>query len=100
MRVTSYIKRGLVKKQEEDEWIVRGLRQGGHLAWRPSLEQGRLVNPDEQEWAKKYPLGTGGKLGEYWLDERREWLDEEGKPVPPDWTQQSKLVDAAYEKEG
>ena len=56
-------KKGLVKKQEEDEWIVRGLRQGGHLAWRPSLEQGRFVNPDEQEWAKKYPLGTGGKLG-------------------------------------
>jgi len=64
----------LVKKQEEDEWIVRGLRQGGHLAWRPSLEQGRFVNPDEQEWAKKYPLGAGGKLGEDWLDERREWF--------------------------
>ncbi len=81
-----YVQRGLAKKQEADVWILRGLRtHTAMLALRPSLSKKRLVDVDEQEWAADMPLGTGGKLKEEWLVDRKTMMDEHGRPLEPEW---------------
>lgn len=54
---------------------------------------------DEQDWAKEWPLGAGGKIEEHWLENRKNWLDEDGVPEKPDWTVQSAAVAAQEERE-
>ena len=83
--------KSLGQKQKQDNWILSGLRGVGTLAWRPDLEQQKLVRCDEQQWAKDLPMGATGKMKSEWLEARYEWLDEAGKPVPPDYSEESML---------
>ena len=95
----AYIRKKLVKKQNETNWIVNGMRQAGHFCYRPSLSKKALVDCDEQDWAKEYPLGAGGKISESWIVNRKQWLDENGRAPAPDWERQVLAVDAMEERE-
>ena len=60
------------------DYVVKACRQNGMFAYRPDFETKKLYSVDEaeEEWAKEYPLGEGGKIGENWLTDRHKWLDE------------------------
>ena len=82
----------LEQAQEEDDFIVAGMCRAGHFAYRPSLAEQKLVNPweQEQEWTKV----DGRKIGSHrmkdeWLDQRYQWRDAKGVPVPPDFSRSS-----------
>ena len=89
MWVCKRIAEDLEEWNKEEKYIVKGMRTSGMFAWRPDLEQQKLVRADEQEWAKEFPLGEGGKVEAEWMEERYSWLDKDGKPIKPDWTRQS-----------
>ena len=95
----AHIRKTLVKKQNETNWIVQGMRQAGHFCYRPSIPKKILVDCDGQEWAKQYPLGAGGKISESWIVNRKQWLDENGRATAPEWDRQAVSVDAHEERE-
>ena len=45
---------------------------------------GKLELVDSEDWAKCMPVGTT-RLKESWLLNRAKWVDEEGKPLAPNW---------------
>ena len=73
---------------EEEEYILKGLRQSGMLAYRPDYDSKQLV-PAEGDWCDRNPLGQGGKVEQSWIEERFAWLSASGAPVSADWTRQS-----------
>ena len=36
-------------------------------------------------------MGAGGKVEQHWLEERYNWLHEDGTPKQPDWTEQDNM---------
>jgi len=88
MELASAAHEALVKKQLAKEFVVAGAYRNGMLAYRPSFTEGKLVKSCEQEWAKKLQLGSH-RLKESWLTERYNWLDENGVPIEPDYSESS-----------
>jgi hypothetical protein len=74
----------LVESQLKREFIVAGAFRNAMLAFRPSLSQGKLVSTADQEWCKDLQMGSH-RLKWSWLKDRRGWLDEDGKPMEPDY---------------
>ena len=110
---------------EDYDFILAAARMGGHLAYLPDLEQGKLVRMEEaaqwwpmelvkvkdgcQRWWPKEmqdeekqvpwkvpPLG-GGKLDADWLKDRYSWRDANGKPLKPVWEEQDKAYEEKLE---
>ena len=63
------------------------------------MKEKRLVDVDEQPWAKAFPLGAGGQVAPEWLVNRKGWLDEKGVPIKPDWSRHTSLVAKGEERE-
>ena len=91
LRIAGVSHQGLKERQASREWVVAGMARDGHLAYRPSLSKGELVNPwqEEQSWTKGLKVGSH-RLKEGWLKDRWGWLDgESGKPIKPDFSRSS-----------
>ena len=69
MWMVNEIGKEMEKWNEEEEYILKGLRQTGMLAYRPDFEKGCLV-PATGDWCEKFPLGEGGKVEADWLQAR------------------------------
>jgi hypothetical protein len=65
------------------EVILRGARRNCHLSRRPDYQQGKLL-PLEDPWAVDYPEGSH-RIKASWHEHRLEWVDENGKPLEPQW---------------
>ena len=79
------------------DFIWYGARQGGHVAYLPDLEQGKMITveeaavhwPDEPvpegtkpaDMKPKVPHLGGGKLDAAWLEDKYKWRDEAGVPL-------------------
>ena len=87
--LTNEVVKELRKHNKEEKWILRGLRHTAMLARRPNQSTKKLESTEGQEWCKDMPLGKGGKLEQEWVEKRFDWVDESGKPLKPDWTEQS-----------
>ena len=76
------------KRQHESDWICKGLRRNGMLAYKPDLQAGEM-KPLSDEPAADYPQGSG-RYPSDWLKDRYSWVRKEdsGKFVPlePDWS--------------
>lgn len=76
------------KRQHESDWICKGLRRNGMLAYKPDLQAGEM-KPLSDEPAADYPQGSGHYPSD-WLKDRYSWVtkDDSGKfvPVEPDWS--------------
>ena len=69
----------MVRLNEVDDIVLKGLRRNGEFAWRPDLERNRLVRSDTQAWAVGKPEGSH-RLRPDWFVDRYSWLDVEGRP--------------------
>ena len=76
--------RDLVKRNEETQLILAGLRRNANFAWRADIAAGKMVKVDGQEWAAKMKMGSH-RYPESWLLQRFDWLDAKGVPINPDW---------------
>ncbi len=85
------IKRSLQRLEEvtvKENLVLAAARRNGMLAWRPDLTEGKLVCPDEQPWCRGLPpTCRSHRLKSGWTTGRMNWLDAEGRPLEPDWTQ-------------
>ena len=88
MWIVNEIGKEMEKWNEEEEYILKGVRQAGMLAYRPDFEKKCLVRATG-DWCDKHPLGVGGKIEPDWIEQRYNFLDKDGKPIPPDWSKQS-----------
>ena len=102
------IDKGLRKWLEEFDFIFHAVRQGGHLAYLPDLEKGRLVTVEDAaaHWPEmpvpvgkeakdaepKVPKLGGGKLDYTWLKDRYSWRNAVGVPKKPDWQEMDGVV--------
>jgi hypothetical protein len=84
MTICSESHRDLVKRNEDTNLILRGLRRNGQFAWRPDLLAGKLIKADEQPWAAGLKMGSH-RYPQSWLASRFDWLDAKGVPIQPDW---------------
>lgn len=75
-----------VKLNNENQTILKGLRRNGMLSYRPSLSKGKLVRSDTQPWCQDMPEGNH-RMPEHWLKHRYDWLNEDGVPQPPVWSE-------------
>ena len=74
----------MVKKNEETDWVLAGLRGNGFLAVRPD-EHGHLKPCGDQSCAKDKPLGCK-RVHDVWLKSRLQHVQNEGRVVPePNW---------------
>jgi len=72
----------------KDNLVLAAARRNGMLAYRPDFAVGRLVKPDEQPWCKDLPpCAASHRLKPEWCKDRYSWLDEQGVPVEPDYSQ-------------
>ncbi len=76
LQICNEIGKELYQWQDETDFIVKGMRVNGMFAYRPDFETKKLYSVEDEEWAKKYPLGAGGKVWPEWLEDRYNWLDE------------------------
>ena len=80
----------LVKRNADDNLIIKALRRNACFAWRPDLAQGKLVRAEDQQWTKNpegksiYPMKSH-RYPDTWLDKRYTWLDTQGVPIEADW---------------
>ena len=85
----------LEKWLERYDFIYEGARQGGHLAYLPDLELGKLVKVEDaaKSWKPQaaedksnvVPHIGSSKLDAEWLKNRYDWLDKDGVPMKPDY---------------
>ena len=69
----------MVRLNEVDDIVLKGLRRNGEFAWRPDSERNRLVRSDTQAWAVGKPEGSH-RLRPDWFEDRYSWLDDQGRP--------------------
>ena len=67
MELVNKIHDGLAEELQKSDWIVHHMRPAGHLAYRPSVQEHKLVPTDNdkykgQAWLKQHPLSGGGKI--------------------------------------
>jgi hypothetical protein len=102
MDLVNQIHEGLIKDLEKNDWILHHMRQAGHLAYRPSVVEKKLISTyDEkykgQQWLRQHPLSGGGKIEIHWRTPRHQWVDEEGLVKKPKWEEQDLAGAAAQE---
>ena len=61
MELVNKIHEGLEQELQKSDWIIHHMRQAGHLAYRPSVQEHKLVPTDDdkykgQAWLKQHPL--------------------------------------------
>jgi hypothetical protein len=72
----------------KDNLVLAAGRRNGMLAYRPDFEAGRLVKPDEQPWCKDIPpCAVSHRLKPEWSKDRYNWLDKDGVPVEPNYSE-------------
>ena len=71
--------------------LAAGVRNG-QLSYRPDFEKNKLVRTDEQQWCQELlnAKGENVHLGSHrikqsWIEKRYQWLDQHGRPYPPEW---------------
>lgn len=75
----------MIEKNEEDQWVLKGLRRNGFLLMRPN-QAGHMILQDEQQWCRDKPVGSS-RISQTWLAERMSWVKEAGKGIePPNWS--------------
>ena len=77
-----YAMRAMIKRNNEKDWVLAGLRRNGFLAMRPG-EDGRMKWCGEEAWAKDKPLGST-RIHEGWLKNRIIHV-KNGKIEEPNW---------------
>ena len=75
---------GMVEKNNERQWVLKGLRRNGFLAMRPGRD-GIMKWCGEEPWAKDMPLGSD-RIHEGWLKNRLAHVEKHGVITPPNWT--------------
>ena len=91
LRLITTSVQALKKEVFQKDTIIRGLRRNGMLAYRPkfdnsTLDQGRFIATDTQLWAQDKPQGSH-RMDDSWIQDRMDWLDPNGRPIPANWTQ-------------
>ena len=91
---------GLEEWLQSWDWIYHGMRQGGHLAYLPDIELGRMRKVEEYPWAGDIrPLGDGnGKIPQGWLTQRYSWINAQGVPRKPRWLDEVEAKELRQER--
>jgi hypothetical protein len=73
-------------RNAETKLVLAGLRRNGQLGYRPNLATGKLekVEMTEGSWCENLKEGSHRYPGS-WLEDRYDWLDISGRPVPVLW---------------
>ena len=75
----------MVAKNEQDQWVLSGLRRNGFLALRPD-ENGIMKYQDGQAWCKDMPLGST-RIPKEWLLNRFTHVKDGGRTISePIWS--------------
>ena len=78
------------EKNAAEKTVLKAARRNGLLAYRPQAKPGedmmKLVKCDEQPWSADFPEGNHRMKGE-WLASRYDWLDQDGIPLEPDFSE-------------
>ena len=78
----------MIDKNDEDNWVLAGMRRNGFLAVRPD-GNGRLTWCGDQSWCKSMPLGSS-RIPASWLENRLAHIKKGGAFVPePIWDRMS-----------
>lgn len=78
LAVANCMHAAMVELTERTDVVLQAARACGWLSWRPSAS-GKLVRADTQAWAKVHPE-KGGRVSDWHLSFRYNWLDEAGRP--------------------
>ena len=96
------------QKNEAENTVLAGMRQNFMLSYRPNLRTGKMERCDTQEWCQQAEEEekTSGRMSEgshriqsSWAENRYNWLDEHGRPNPPEWQKCGKEVQAPEDME-
>jgi len=90
MKVIHDALKALKAKTLEEDLVMKAALRNGILAWRPCQKTKKLVKVDEetQPWCKGLPkVGDSHRLKREWSENRWEWLNSEGVPLEPNWSE-------------
>ncbi len=76
MRITSEAHAEQVTRNNETDWVLKGLRRNMMLSMRPDFEKGFTVK-NAEEWASQMPEGSY-RLRKEWMDRRYEHVNQDG----------------------
>ena len=103
------IHEGLQTWLNTEDWILKGARQGGHLAYLPDLKAKRLVPMERflEEWkvnmelpeVPQLPKLGGQKIDPQWLEARFAWLGEDGRAPAAEWGREEDGTDERLKKQ-
>ena len=95
----------MIDRNDEDQWVLAGLRRNGFLAFRPD-RSGHMVYQQDQSWCKDKPIGST-RISSHWLKNRMSWIKEAGRSVdPPIWEriegakELADLLEWSYQQQG
>ena len=84
LKIANEAHKGIVKRNQDTQLVLAGLRRNGLLSWRPDLSKGEMVRSSDQMWASKLTEGSH-RYPSSWLEARYGWIDSGGVPIAPDW---------------
>ena len=86
MTIASKAHQAVEVRNAETKLVLAGLRRNGQLGYRPNLATGKLekVEMTEGSWCETLKEGSH-RYPASWLEDRYDWLDISGRPVPVSW---------------
>ena len=86
MRIANAAHDGVLKRNTDQQIVLKGLRRNGQLGYRPDLDQQKLVKVEmkEKTWSDGMKEGSH-RYPDQFLQDRYDWLDSTGRPIPVDW---------------
>jgi hypothetical protein len=72
---------------DAERLVLSAARRNGLLAWRPDMKARKFVPCSEQGWCADLPqCGASHRLKTSWVEDRMKWLDADGVPLEPAWS--------------
>ena len=84
IRVCQGAHQEMVAVNARDETVLRGIRRNGMCQYRVNVDEKRFEDCDLDDRFQDMPTG-GHRLKDEWLANRKDWLDDKGRPIPADW---------------
>ena len=98
------------QKNIAENTVLAGMRQNYMLSYRPNLRTGKMERCDTQAWCKEEAdeerkektgrMSEGShRIQNSWCENRYNWLNEQGRPNPPEWQKCGQHVKSAEDME-
>ena len=84
VRIAQHGHQDMVRRNAAQDIVLAGLRKNGMLQYRPNTERLQFAYVDLDERFKDMPVGSH-RLKDEWLFQRKDWLDNTGRPHKADW---------------